>query len=307
MKFTESQLRIYAAPLSEAEVQNCRVAADTVRDALKTLGYKDDGRPVSPLFEDTLAYGCEMAGAGSIHKIRLFVQGAYACDTSVGAEEDIEIAVVQESVSSKAVAGMNSFKDDVEKCLREKFDGDVERGDEWIRVRGSADRKGMLIVPCRRYCGDRRDAFGGESGGAQGVEMIADSGERLVRFPEQHIIGGRERDVKTNHSYKKAVRIIKSMRHLMAENNCASAKEVSDFQVESLLWNLPDRQFTRYCFRRYLFDEVVEYLYRNDRLLSDYREANDIVPLCPRRSDLHRLSDFIHDLKRFYEYSLTED
>lgn len=307
MKFTESQLRLYAAPLSEAEGQNCRDAADTVRDALRTLGYTDDGRPASPLFEDTLAYGHEMADAGSARKIRLFVQGAYACDTSMRAEEDIEIGVVLESTPPKAKAGMNPFKDDVEKCLREKFEGDVERENEWIRVRGSADRKGMLIVPCRRDCGDRRDAFSGEGGSAQGVEILTDGGERLVRYPEQHIAVGRARDAETNRGYKKAVRMMKCMRHLMAENGCGSAKEVSDFQVESLLWNLPDRLFTRYCFCRYLFDEVVEYLYRNDRLLPDYREANGIIPLCPRRSDLHRLSDFIHDLKRFYEYSLTED
>lgn len=91
----------------------------------------------------------------------------------------------------------------------------------------------------------------------------------------------------------------------MEELDCASAREVSSFELESLLWNLPDELFTRYCFHRYLFDDIVEYIYRNDKLISDYMEANGIKPLCPRHGDRNKISNFIYDLRHFYEYNLA--
>ena len=42
MKFTEEQLKGYAAPLSETENQMCLNAIAMVRDALKGLGLTDD-------------------------------------------------------------------------------------------------------------------------------------------------------------------------------------------------------------------------------------------------------------------------
>ena len=44
MKFTEDQLKLYAAPLSETENQKCLNAIGMVRDALKNLGFTDDGK-----------------------------------------------------------------------------------------------------------------------------------------------------------------------------------------------------------------------------------------------------------------------
>lgn len=42
MKFTEAQLKQFAAPLSETENQKCLNAIGMVRDALKNLGFTDD-------------------------------------------------------------------------------------------------------------------------------------------------------------------------------------------------------------------------------------------------------------------------
>ena len=46
MKFTEDQLKLYAAPLSETENQKCLNAIGMVRDALKNLGFTDDGKDI---------------------------------------------------------------------------------------------------------------------------------------------------------------------------------------------------------------------------------------------------------------------
>lgn len=42
MKFKESTLKLYAAPLSETEDIKCKRAIEAIRDALSDLGYTDD-------------------------------------------------------------------------------------------------------------------------------------------------------------------------------------------------------------------------------------------------------------------------
>ena len=81
MKFTESQLKLYAAPLSESENQKCKNAIGMVRDALKPLGFTDYGHPISLLYEDTLAYAIEMRSMYDSRKIKIFIQGSYANNT----------------------------------------------------------------------------------------------------------------------------------------------------------------------------------------------------------------------------------
>ena len=98
MKFTEKQLKLYAAPLSESENQKCKNAIGMVRDALKPLGFTDDGYPISLLYEDTLAYAIEMRSTYGSRKIKLFIQGSYANNTNVRTQSDVDIAVVQEEI-----------------------------------------------------------------------------------------------------------------------------------------------------------------------------------------------------------------
>lgn len=130
--------------------------------------------------------------------------------------------------------------------------------------------------------------------------------ERAVSS-ERHIVGGKAKDAATDHNYKRMVQIIGKMRRLMEEQGSVSAREVSSFELESLLWNLPDELFMRHSFYRYLFDDIVEYLYRNDELMVGYKEMDGVNPLCQQYGDRNRISGFIYELRQFYEYSLTED
>ena len=60
MKFTEEQLKLYAAPLSETENQKCLNAIGMVRDALKNIGFTDVGKNIRKMYDDTYAYSLEM-------------------------------------------------------------------------------------------------------------------------------------------------------------------------------------------------------------------------------------------------------
>lgn len=94
MKFTENQLKLYAAPLSETENQKCLNAIGMVRDALKNLGFTDDGKDIRKMYDDTYAYSLEMRSNVGARKVRLFIQGSYANNTNVRTQSDVDIAVV---------------------------------------------------------------------------------------------------------------------------------------------------------------------------------------------------------------------
>ena len=287
MKFTEKQLKLYATPLSESENQKCINAIEMVRDALKPLGFTDDGRPISLLYEDTLAYAIEMRSTYGSRKIKLFIQGSYANNTNVRAQSDVDIAIVQEEIFqtvyrkgvfdsnynfSTAKPAEKSFKDEVEECLKDKFGKDVERKNKSIKVHGNTYRKDADTVPCRRYRDYRQDFYYDENNYIKGIVIIADNGNKIINYPEQHIANGKTKNTETNHYYKKMVRIIKKIRYIMDDHSY-----------------------------------IVNYIYNNKPLLFTYKEANGIKPLCPCPSDISKMSNFIDDLKRFYEYDTTED
>lgn len=208
MKFTESELHQYAAPLSATEEQHCKNAISMVRDALKPLGFTDDGKEIQPLYEDTYAYSLEMRTSGNQRKIKLLVQGSYANNTNIRRKSDVDVAVIQEEVFSTkyrtyvepqsdsdygfttASPKSISFKDEVEECLRDKFGNDVERKNKSIKVHGNTYRKDADAVPCRRYRDYSDDFRKDVNNYVGGIIINPDHGDPIINFPEQHIANG---------------------------------------------------------------------------------------------------------------------
>lgn len=324
MKFTESDLKLYAAPLSETENQKCLNAIAMVRDALKNLGFTDDGKTISKMYDDTYAYALDMRSTSGTRKVRLFIQGSYANNTNVRTQSDVDIAVVQEDIFTTEYRTSTSmypqsdndygfctvepaaktFKDEVQECLEEKFGSDVERKNKSIKIQGNTYRKDADSVPCQRYRDYRKDYQKDKSNYIPGVVITPDYGGRIINYPEQHIANGREKNNNTNRYYKKMVRIIKKMRYLMCDCRYAEAEQVSSFGLESLLWNLPDSLFMKYSIYRYEFGEIVEYLNNHKNELDSYKEANGIKPLCPTAQDVKNYRNFIERLSKFYEYDI---
>lgn len=322
MKFTEEQLKLYAAPLSDTENQKCLNAIGMVRDALKGLGFTDDGKSIKKMFEDTYAYSIEMRSASGGRKVSLFIQGSYANNTNVRTESDVDIAVVQEEVFnpeyrsssdpypqsdvdygfSSSTPASKSFKDEVQYCLTEKFGSDVERKNKSIKVHGNTYRKDADSVPCRRYRDYRKDYSKNINNYIPGIMILPDRGGVIINYPEQHIENGRAKNISTNYYYKKMVRIIKKMRYIMSDLGYKEAEDVSSFGLESLLWNLPDSVFMKYSSYKYIFDEVVQYLSEHKHALESYKEANGIKPLCESSSDVEKYKNYIDRLRSFYEY-----
>lgn len=321
LKFTENQLKAYAAPLSDTENQQCLNAIGMVRDALKKLGLTDDGKAISSLYPDTYAYSLEMKSLYSNRQVKIFIQGSYANNTNVRTESDVDIAIVQEEVFTPeyrvGVYGQNygftdaplspkSFKDEVQECLEYKFGNDVERRNKSIKIHGNTYRKDADSIPCRRYRDYRFDFSFDENNYVGGIVIHTDNGQQIINYPEQHIANGKNKNNNTNYYYKKMVRIMKKIRYIMNDNAYSSSEEVSSFGLESLLWNIPDEIFMKYTTYRFVFDDLIEYLVNNIYSLSSYKEANGIKQLCPNQTIVSNYQKFINDLKNFYTYDINE-
>lgn len=319
MKFTEEQLKNYAAPLSETENQKCLNAIGMVRDALKPLGFTDDNKSISPLYQDTYAYALAMRSTDYTREIKIFIQGSYANNTNVRTESDVDIAVVQEDVFTPeyriGVTGSSygfytpenstkSFKDEVHECLTIKFGRDVTRGNKSIKINGNTYRKDTDTVPCRRYRDYRNDYSYSSSSYIGGIHIFCDDGTRIINYPEQHIENGRKKNNDTNRYFKKMVRIAKKIKILMSEVGYISANNVSSFGLESLLWNIPDEIFMKYSQHRFIFDELIIYLINNINSIYIYKEANGIKQLCQTQKDTSNYAQFIADLRSFYQYDI---
>jgi hypothetical protein len=321
LNFNEDTLRLYAAPLSETENQMCLNAIRMVRDALKELGFTDDNKMIQPIYADTYSYSLEMRSLDYSRKVKLFIQGSYANNTNVRTQSDVDIAVVQEEVFQteyrvsslcpqsdtdynfhRVPPAAKSFKDEVQECLEAKFKDDVERKNKSIKIYGNTYRKDADTVPCRRYKDFRNDFSNNANNYIGGIVIFSDDGQQIINFPEQHIENGKKKNVETNHYYKKMVRILKKMRYMMSDNKILSANKVSSFGLESLLWNVPNDKFTKYTSYKYIFEDVVDYLYDNRYMITSYKEANGIKDLCPNSYDRENYTNFINDLKVFYQY-----
>jgi hypothetical protein len=324
MKFTEEQLKLYAAPLSETENQKCLNAIRMIRDALKNIGFTDYGRDIQKMYDDTYAYSLEMKNISETRKVKLFIQGSYANNTNVRTQSDVDIAVVQEEVfttqyrpSSSAYPQSDkdynfytveptekSFKDEVQECLEQKFENCVERKNKSIKVHGNTYRKDADTVPCRRYRDYSNDYSKDTNNYISGIVIIPDTGNRIINYPEQHIANSRKKNNNTNRYFKKMVRIIKKMRYLMSDCGYPIADKVSSFGLESLLWNVPDNIFMKYSIYRYEFGEIVDYLYNHKYEIVTYKEANGIKVLCPLATDVENYKVFVDSLHSFYEYDI---
>jgi hypothetical protein len=170
-------------------------------------------------------------------------------------------------------------------------------------VSGNTYRKDADTVPAMRYRNYKWNFSDDPEEYIGGIRIKSDQGETIVNYPEQHILEGRKKNVATNHSYKKQVRIMKSVCGEMVNAGYTSAGKMSSFGLESLTWNVLDAEFTRYNSLGSAFETVIQYLFQNYQSLSLYKEANGIKPLCKNDSEVQEYRIFLQDLLKYFNYT----
>lgn len=319
MKFNEQELRSYAQPLSESEIEKCKNAIRMVRDAMKDSGFIDSSNDIQSLIEGTYTFGTTLRNKNNNRKVKLFLQGSYANNTNVRQESDVDIAIILESTFSPkyrlgytsadyghvdSTDSLYAFKDDVQRALEYKFGKDVERKDKSIKINGNTYRVDTDTVPSMRYRDYSNDYDILDSNYVEGIIIHPDSGGKIINYPELHIKNGKSKNISTNYMYKKMVRIIKKMRYIMQNIGYTSADKVSSFGLESLLWNIPNSVFKKYISYRFVFDELIKYVQEEN--IGNYKEANGIKDLFPTQQILDNYRLFIKDINEFYEYDIKE-
>ena len=314
MNFTEDMLQRYAQPLGDTEKEKCKRAIREIRDALCKIGYVYEKDDIELLESDTFAYSTRIKNSISSESIHIFIQGSYANNTCVRNESDVDIAIVRDDLYDYAFgtkynlftdnrkAEAMVLKDTVEKVLRSTFPYQVTRGNKSIKVKGNSNRKDADTVPCISMHYYYLSDYQNYSSYKDGIIIFGDDGSITRNFPKQHIANGKAKNSRTNFYYKKMVRIIKKIRHIMEDCLYDSAKSVSSFGLESLLWNIPDEYFTKWYTYGYAFKEIVDYLYKNKESLSVYKEANGIKPLCASQKEIENYKAFIISLKNFFVF-----
>lgn len=181
----------------------------------------------------------------------VYAKGSYPNNTNVRTDSDVDIAVQCREAfywGGTPKDTINPYtgtwtpptlRSEVEKALRAKFPGQVDTsGSVAIGVATSSARVDADVVPCFTY----REYFGG-GGYREGTKIFKKTGGEIENFPQQHLTCGRAKNQRTNHNFKKVVRILKRVGNAMAVDRFHG--EVPSFFVECLVYNCPDEIFSR--------------------------------------------------------------
>lgn len=209
--------------------------------------------------------------------IRVFPQGSYRNDTNVRQDSDVDICVcctdviipdytLTPDLNNAALGYTDSsytqaqFKNEVGEALTSYFGADgVTRGDKAFDVHANTVRVDADVVPTFEHRLFYRNADRSVAYHA-GTNIKADSGKRILNFPQQHYDGGCAKNVATDLAFKRVVRIMKRLRNEMAENGIAAATPIPSFLVECLVWNVPHHLLKHDSFYKDV-QESLRYMY----------------------------------------------
>jgi hypothetical protein len=186
--------------------------------------------------------------------VRVFAQGSYRNRTNIRQESDVDIGVLctdtfffdlpdgatRETFSiAPATYSYADFKADVGQALIAYFgNNSVTQGSKAFDIKATSYHVDADVAPFfehRRY----------QTNGVPllGVEMQPDGFTRIVNWPEQHYENGNAKNKTTGRRYRAVVRVLKSLRCEMIENNIHAARLATSFLCECLIWNVPEQLF----------------------------------------------------------------
>lgn len=195
---------------------------------------------------------------------KIFVQGSYRNRVNVRQESDVDIGVlftgdtfcpsyppgkVKEDFGNiSSTYRYADFKNQIELALIDRFGRSaVARGNKAFDIHANTYRVDADVVPLfvhRRY--DENGFY------ICGTQLNPDKGSSIVNWPErlyddihwssQHYENGVNKNEATRRVYKGVVRILKKLRHVMAEDGVAETESINGFLIECLVWNVPNSE-----------------------------------------------------------------
>lgn len=272
MRYTLKDLQEYASPISDTENEMCKRAIRMVRDALVNAGFDLDDDLKK--YDEYTFYYEKRNSFGDV--LTVLLQGSYANKTNIKHTSDVDVSILYKSVLPYS---FEAYKSRIFNALKDYFGfSSVCRKNKSIKVYGNSGRKDIDVVPAF-YSTTIKD----------GIYFFTDDNQRIINYPLQHISNSTNKNVNTKYNYKRYVRIFKNIKRDLNYNSIGS------FQLESLLWNLPDNLFEEYT---YLLNNgtknIINYLYNNKYYIGNFKEGNGIKPLITE--DVRNITKFIDEL-----------
>lgn len=291
MTYTKEQIIEYSKPISDTEKEQCINAINMVKDALKAYGfvittelknYDEDGYAYYYEFRDSL-----------YSTITAIIQGSYGNNTNIKRYSDVDISIVKTSrIPLSLEETFYKYKKKIYNALSNYFSTGVKYKNKSIRVEGNTYRKSIDVVP----------AYSLTLNLENGIEFLTDDGDRIVNYPLLQIKNENAKNKATNYYFKKYVRIFKNIKKDMEDSYISSAKKVGSFQLESLIWNVPNTTITKSANLAYGVYEIINYLIENRLSIKYYKESNGIKRLCLDDEKYINIINYLNDIKSFYNY-----
>ncbi len=264
MAFSEQQLEKWGEPINETHQIKCQNTIDEIKTLLSAK------------------FG---------NKVTLSLQGSYKNRTNIKIDSDVDILIKYNGVNfvnrqfltpehdrlyelyrTPATYTFSQFKNDVYDVLKTRYPYSAERKNKCIRIKESEDRVKADVVPCFKH--RRLKTF--DEASAIGIELITDSGESVISFPEQHYENGNIKNKDTNYNYKPTVRALKHIRKHLEDNGIIEPEYMSSFFIECLVWNTNHFHFTGS--RKEVLTKITRQIWYDMNQLkhAEYTEVSDL-------------------------------
>ena len=254
MKYSESTLQSWTAPLSNSEEERAENTINMIRSAING---SDELKTMD---------------------IEVFTQGSFANNTNVRTESDVDVCVMlndtfhfdlpdgknrEDYGFTPATLTFFDYRDMVKRALQKKFRSDyVEDGNKSLKIHENTYHVDADVVPAFQL----RNYFYGKSTDrsnyVEGTWFMSKSGQEVKNYPKIHIRNGRNKNTTTNGEYKKLVRIMKHVKNNMVDDHVTNGDKITSFLVECLVWNIPNEKITRYSTWTVTLREAIRYLYQ---------------------------------------------
>ncbi len=236
----------------------------------------------------------------------IFLQGSYKNDTNLRRDSDVDVIVQLAVELQPRVAKLSdtqleqdeghilahqrwrSFRKQMLEALRATYGAEaVTPGRKSLKLfKGIIPASADVVVTIR--CG-KGLAF-----------YLPDEHRWVVSYPQQHHERGLKKERDTNIRYKRTIRMFKSARNHLIENDVIRSKIASSYFIECLLYNVPDNLF-KGDFRQ-TYSGIVAHLKTAN--LKQFNSQNGVRQLFGKSKDQWNVSDaqkFILALDRMWK------
>lgn len=298
MRYSESVLQSWTSPLSQTEEQRVENTVRMIREA------------VTSYFKLS---NCSMS---------IFAQGSYANNTNVRQNSDVDICIMSTStvfcnyVEGKTdkdygyTPGTISFYDYkayIIEALKNKFGAAaITIGNKCVNIKANSYHVNADVVPAFQYRDFKIINSINPQKYIEGIKYLSSTGEQVINYPKDHIENGKQKNIDTNHEYKKLVRIMKHIRNEMVDKGIVNGDKITSFLIECLIWNLPNDIITNSNTWAGTVQKSIVYLWNkiNDNQHKEWGEVSERLYLfhSNRKWTAEETKSFLSDMYNFLQF-----